>query len=396
MTRKIEKKIEKIFGAPIKQIPKGAFNNVLGAIQSGHFKTFTDNFFSRLARISTFLQLHSIPPKQVLEKVSDVLSEHGYKWAGPYSELVAFDFLLSFPNLRNVQYIRKGPVANFPKSLAQKMGQKEVDIDFSFDLDFCEVFSDVKALIPTHFEMLDIIYQTAKKQVPNKLFAIGVDDLNEVDFLRSQKDLETEIKSGGLLKNIVMAINSETTFLKHRLSSGIELNFRLAFGDQYRGSYLFTSRAIDPYRLANDYKFRLINFPNKLFLKSASMLILVSHPWFNKEMHPFDEAKNAFYRSLSRRVFIELQRDTTDITTLFPKLKCNGISVKDVSGLISGVIFLEDYSTTVKCEDQLKSYIFLNPNASNRILKKGDFGSFFHGAMKYKPEIVDDFYFDNY
>jgi hypothetical protein len=159
---------------------------------------------------------------------------------------------------------------------------------------------------------------------------------------------------------------------------------------------LTTTRVANPYRLAMNYKYKIIDYYNKLLRNEATFLAFVINPWFNNEISDFCDHNTIFYRALTRRVFIELNNDNTDMSLFHSKLIGKGLKVKDIVELISGIVFIEDKSITLSGKDGYNVYFYTNPNAKNKRVKRFDFDILRWSHFAKQPTLVEDFEFDNY
>lgn len=389
--------VEKIFGRTFDIPLNGNTNNCIGAINSrSNFAVFTDNFIVRLQRIYNFYKNDKATISNILVALIALGIAKGYKWSGPYSELVALDYWIQFNNLEELKYVDRGDVNSFEDSLAKQIGQKEVDLDISFNISFTKIYMDVKSLIPTHLELVDQILDQLKKKTGKDDYLIAIDDLFEVDYLRTKKDYIDELKSGNLISQLEQCVNQEKMFYEHTLSSGTKAKFRIAYTKAGANTVLTTMRSMDPYRLASDYKYKVLDYYNKLLIQKPSFITFVANPWFNKEMSDYSGFDDTFYRSLARRVFVELTKNDEDMGNYYEKLVSKNVKISDVAKLISGIIFIDDHSILETGKDLYKVYIFTNPNATNKSLEKHDFDilRWSHGVQQ--PIMFDDFRNDNY
>jgi len=372
-------------------------NNCIGALNNrANFGVFTGNFISRLQRLQEFYENDPATIANLLTTLKSIGLAKGYKWSGPYSELVALDYWTQFQNLEELKYVDRGPVATFEDSLAKQIGQKEVDLDISFHISFTKVFMDVKSLIPTHLELVDQILDALRKRTGTDDYLIAIDDLFEVDYLRTKKDYIYELRQGNLVDELKKCILARKVYYQHKLQSGTQANFRIAYAGSGTNTVLSTTRSMDPYRLASDYKYKVLDYYNKLLISKPSFITLVSNPWFNKEMSDFAGFDDTFYRALARRAFMELTKNTEDMGAYFPELLGKGLKICDVAKLISGIIFIDDHSILETGEKQNRVYIFTNPNATNKSLGKYDFDIFRWSHFAVQPRMIEDFRNDNY
>ncbi len=207
-------------------------NNCIGALnKSDNFIIFKNNFIERLKRIYTYFSGDEETIQNLKNTVREIAFKKGYKWSGPYSELVALDFWIQYENLMNIKYVDKGDVGNFEDSVAKKIGQDEIDLDISFDLNSKKIFMDVKSLIPTHLELVDNIIENLKRKTNSKDYLIGIDDLFEVDYLQTKKDYIYELRSGDLISKLEQCIEKKLTYYKHNMQSGKIAKFKIAYAE---------------------------------------------------------------------------------------------------------------------------------------------------------------------
>lgn len=391
-----KKLIEEIFNIKVKFSDTRITNNCIGALKNhDNYKVFHENFIARLRRLNSYFQTSPKQIKEIIDTAKQIGQAKGYKWSGPYSELVALDYWIQFENISNIKFPDRGKVEDFPDSLAKRIGQKEIDIDLSLDLATKRIYSDVKSMIPTHIELADLILNRLQK-VTSKSFLIGVDDIYDFDYLRTKSDLVKEIRNGDLLNELKNCINQNKKYLSKTLSSGEKIDFRISYPKPgKKNNVLTTMRVMDPYKLADNYKYKVLDYYNKLLVKEPSLITFVINPWFNQELNSDKKFLEVFLRSLSRRIFIELNKDKTDLAILFPELSGNNITIEEVSKKISGIVFIYDESITKEEEEINDVYIYLNPNATNKILKERDFNILTWTPEKNQP-FIDDFSHDNY
>jgi hypothetical protein len=389
--------VRNVFSADIDIPDSEATNNCIGALNNrDNFGVFTDNFISRLKRLQSYFKDDSGTLGNILLTLKAIGLTKGYKWSGPYSELVTLDYWIQFENLEELKYVDRGPVATFEESLAKRIGQKEVDIDISFNISFSKVFMDVKSLIPTHLELVDQILDAVRVRTTGEDYLIAIDDLFEVDYLRTKKDYIEELRSGTLVDELEKCIRGKKISYEHTLPSGTKAKFRIAYTGTGTNTVLTSMRSMDPYRLASDYKYKVLDYYNKLLINKPSFITLVSNPWFNKEMSDFAGFDDTFYRSFARRVFMELTKNNDDMGNYYTDLSGKNLKICDVAKLISGIIFIGDHSILETGDKQYRVYIFTNPNATNKSLGKYDFDIFRWSHFAVQPKMIEDFRNDNY
>lgn len=372
-------------------------NNCIGALANSQNSNFRNNFSERLERLKNYYQHKPNVIDQIIVAAKNIGESQGYKWAGAYSELVALDYWTSFEDIPSVEYIVKEETATFHDSIAKKIGQQFIDLDLEIKLATKYIYTDVKSFIPIHDELTDLLINRVQPNVNVGKFLIGVDNVFDVEYLRLREDLRSEIK-GSLVSKLQETIENGKSILTHQLKSGENITFSISYPKtDSKNIVLQTIREYNPYKLANDYKYKILDYYNKLLLSKPSLITWVINPWFNRELNSgVQEFQMAFMRSLARRIFMELSNDTTMMSRYFDDFsEENDISVSEVSKLVSGIVFIFDNSVQ-GCIDMLyDSYIYLNPNATNQVLTDGDFGILSWGASKYSP-FIDDFQHDCY
>lgn len=391
----IENVIKKYFKEYVVIKDKSITNNCIGAlVNEDNFEIFKNNFENRLQRISEKIQ-DSAQRKEIVEKIKNLAGKTGYKWSGPYSELVALDYFLDSNFIMNLQFINKFSVFHYPNSLAARNNKKNIDIDFSFELKCNTYYTDVKSLIPTQSEVLDSIMDNVLKEVSNKRILIGVDDLTPkslIDF-KFVIDNEKKIIEEELVKGIIEA-KSHVIYVT---SKGFNYKFNISYDGM-----LTTMHSKNPYELAKFDKYKYLNYYNKLLDSDYSILTFVINPWFNKQINNFCDFNKLYYRSVCRRVFMEFKNDMTPAAQYFKEIKNPDITFSDISKNIAGILFIEDKSITYNPSDKTdknlyESYLYLNPNYINKeALTICDFACAFEGSLLSNMIYIDDFQDDNY
>ena len=72
---------------------------------------------------------------------------------------------------------------------------------------------------------------------------------------------------------------------------------------------LLTVKDYSPFAMAQAYRYKFLDYGNKLVDNEYSLITMVKNPWFNEETVDFGNFNNMFYRSLSRRTFMELAKN---------------------------------------------------------------------------------------
>lgn len=388
--------LENIFHKTINFSNDSIENNCIGALNRiDDFHVFKANFIERLKRLNNYFEDYQDILDEIIITAKQIGQKKGYKWSGSYSELVALDYWIQFRDLTNIKFPDRGSTTAFSNSLARQIGNQEIDLDISLNLATKRVYSDVKSLIPTHTELVDQILDRLESQFATKDFLIGIDDIHDVDYLRIKSDFIYELQAGGLIQKLTETINSKGTSYTHILQSGERANFRISYTKAGENTILQTMRILEPYKLAMDYKYKILDYYEKLLISEPSLITFVANPWFNQELNPFGDFVATFYRALSRRVFMELTKDQTDMGTIYPKLQGKNIKISDVAEKISGIIFINDMSVTKTDGEMYDTFIYLNPNATNKKLSRRDF-DILSWSPKVKQPYIDEFYYDNY
>ena len=150
--------------------------------------------------------------------------------------------------------------------------------------------------------------------------------------------------------------------------------------------------------MAQAYKYKFLDYGSKLLDTSYSMITMVKNPWFNAETVDFGWFNNIFYRSLSRRTFMELSKIKEPAQDFSDIYKTTEITVDTVSRNLAGIIFIDDNSTRSKYYKSLYSaYIYLNPNYKNLSpLSIQNLEKYFRNSFQVQIKDFDDFKWDNY
>jgi hypothetical protein len=387
--------LENIFQKEISFSDNSVENNCIGGLNNiNDFHVFRKNFIERLKRLIKFFNGSGVLD-EIIISAKQIGQKRGYKWSGSYSELVALDYWIQFKNLTNIKFPDKGSTTTFANSIAKQVGNQVIDLDISFDLTTKKIYTDVKSLIPTHTELIDQILGQLESKTSDHDYLIGIDNVFDVDYLRTKKDFIYELQSGDLVNNLVTCINNKNPSYCHKLQSGNDAHFRISYAKAGRNTVLSTMREMEPYKLAIDYKYKILDYYEKLLIGEPSLITFVINPWFNQELNTSSDFISIFYRALSRRVFMELTKDQTDMSSIYPKLTGLNIKISDIAKKVTGIIFINDKTVTKTGKDIYETYIYLNPNATNRLLTRRDFD-----ILNWSPEIeqpfIDDFYYDNY
>ena len=387
----IEYLVKKYFFEDFVLKNKSVVNNCTGAlVNENNYEEFKKNFEERLGRLSDKIS-DSSQRNEVIEKIKNLAEKTGYKWSGAYSELVALDFFLSSDYIMKPCFINRFDSSKFPNSLATRNNRRTIDIDFSFELREKKYFTDIKSLIPTQIEVLDIIIESVKEKTSNKKILIGVDDFRPESLIDFQEVVYKEKKS--IEDELLKAIQKNETRLTYTTKSGFQYNFNISYDGM-----LSTMHSKSPYELAKFDKYKYLNYYDKLLDKDYSFLTFVVNPWFNRQINDFCNFNAIYYRCVCRRCFCELKNDIMPAGIYFKDVKNLSITISEISKNIAGILFIEDKSVKKDADGVLyKAYLYLNPNYKNKQpLTEFDFASAFSCSTLSEMTYIDDFQDDNY
>jgi hypothetical protein len=390
-----EQILEAALHQPVNLHNKERRNNCTGALASKDFVVFRDNFVERLVRLYEVFKDDEVQIQQIKRIATELAQREDYKWAGPYSELVAADFWIGFPNSIEVQLVPTMDNDIYERSLAKAVGKAAVDLDLKLSTPRMAMYLDVKSFIPTYFELTDKVFARLISRLGPGNILIGLDEFQSRDYLSVTKDLTAELRSGALEQGLGDAIQNRRATYEHHMPGGDSYRFRIAYADGTHGAILSTSEILDPYQLAKTYKYKFVDYYEKLLISEPSLLLFVVNPWFNREVGVFTDFTGTFYRSVARRVFMELTKDARKLAEFFD-VQEEDLTIADVAKLITGLVFIQDNSVTQTGNGLYSAHIFLNPNATNRKLSAWDWAPFFSDGPKDWVSSIDDFEHDNY
>jgi hypothetical protein len=164
-----------------------------------------------------------------------------------------------------------------------------------------------------------------------------------------------------------------------------------------------TEHAYNPYTQAKNLRYVLIDKGYQFLLAESNLRIYVVHPWFNHINYTsFLGSNSTFFRSLARRGFCQLTKDSTPIANAIAS-GWTSRPVSEAACRLSAVLFLVDCTVEKKHEkadvrearDVFSAYLYLNPNSFAENRGKLELGRFVDRADKVLTEF-DDFDSDNY
>lgn len=391
----LEKIIRDIFGVRKIIKKKRNTNKCIQPLNIYPLNMFAFNFINRLTRLNEKFKDNKIALNTICERVKNLGEAKDSGWAGPYSELVALDFYSQFSEFLGISYINLLEIKRHKESIPAINGQKEkIDIDLCLSLKSEKLFTDVKSFNCVHQIIFDRIFEAVESYAAKefkKSILIGVDNLSSLDYLDVKNSLVSkrhEIER--LLKN---AVKKNQNFVSYFSASGLAFNFRISWPGE-----LLTVKDYSPFAMAQAYRYKFLDYGNKLVDNEYSLITMVKNPWFNEETVDFGNFNNMFYRSLSRRTFMELAKNDFPAKDYSSAYKTEKIKVCDVSKSIAGIVFIDDNSVRSKYYKSLYSaYIYLNPNYKNKTpLSIRSIEKFFRNKYEVQIKDFDDFKWDNY
>ncbi|MDI6803295.1 MAG: hypothetical protein QME58_05540 [Bacteroidota bacterium] len=372
--------IESIFGVHTESFNPGSSltNNVIGALNNGDYKKFSNAFTERLKRLNQIYSAQDKDRKNLLVQVNAIATN---TWEGAYSELVAFDFLN-----RDKKYtpdpISLNKDIDPNRTFAVELGQTgSANLDGWFSE--YDVYFDVKSLKDNVREMLLGICNEIRKQLKRDDIAIIPDYPLTLSYrnIQDKRDL--------LLKEFETKIDQvkKTPFIQSQVINN--LKYRIVWGK----GIAVTMQVHNMHQLAEQYH-RIVFLHAKKFVKGRPFfLVFVVFPWFNGIITDFLDSNKKFYRAFARRVFCQYISTKTLFKELCPNFSGNQ-TIFDLTKKLSGLIFLED-----KCieereneSENVSSFIYLNPNADNKITAS----VFAEYIRRLTRSDFDDFIYDNY
>ncbi|WP_191017978.1 hypothetical protein [Treponema zioleckii] len=356
---------------------------------------FAYNFMNRLSRLNEKFKGSSEDIRNICEKVKNIGETHNSQWAGPYSELVALDFYTQFSEFFDVSYINILDIRQHKKSIPAKIGQKElIDIDLCLHLKNMDIFTDVKSFNCIHMNILDEIFKKVEKyalETLGKLILVGVDNLSSLDYMEVKNHLGYE--KNKIFQALKIAVKENRRNVNYESKDGIKFNFKIEYSNM-----LSTVKDYSPFAMAEAYKYKFLDYGNKLIDNEYSVITIVKNPWFNEETVDFGDFNNLFYRSLSRRTFMELFKMDNFAREVSNFYSQSDLSVSDISKSLAGIVFIDDNSAYTKSRENLyDAYFYLNPNYANKeplTIRKIE--KFFHNSFLSQIKDFDDFKWDNY
>lgn len=367
--------IDDIFGAGVCTIDTSPYNknNVIGALDSDQFTTFTTNFLDRLKRLSKIYAENehlrdSI--QQALNQVADINN-----WDGAFSELTVLDYFFSFPDT-GAEHLKLDVTVPATETLASEMGFSNANLDgyFSnFDLYF-----DTKVLSDKSGQIINGITQQAKKNLNITNLTIHPSfntDLPFEEFQYNRNELLKELLNG-------ISQQSKTSYIKSKIVNS--LSYRLLWG---AGVSTGVSE-YSPIEHAKNHHSLLFQHAKKFHRDKPTVIIFVNFPWFGENIPPFDGVKESFYSNLSENFFNGYSGTKVLGKDVNGKIKSD-ILTSDIAEYLSAIIFMDDHSILGDCNEKnnIKTRSYLNREAKND-LSESEFMSFLKSNTEVLSEIV--------
>lgn len=391
----LEKIIFEIFNLKKEIKNKKNSNKCIKPLNRYPLNMFAFNFINRLTRLKEKFSSDKSALEIIAERIKNIGEASDSSWAGPYSELVALDFYSEFSEFFGISYINQLKIKNHKNSIPALNGQKEtIDIDLCLNLKNEKIYTDIKSFNCLHQQILERIIERVERFAENKLgesILIGVDNLSSLNYVQVKKDLVPKIfEIEELLKSCVL---QKKNYVKYTTTSGIHFNFKINWNSE-----LSLVKEYSPFAMASAYKYKFLDYGNKLLDNEYSVITMVRNPWFNSETVDFGNFNNIFYRSLSRRTFMELSKIKKSAEEFSDSYTTDEISVEKVSKNLAGIIFIDDNSIRSKYFKSLyNTYIYLNPNYENKKpLTIVNLEKYFRNKFEVQIKDFDDFKWDNY
>lgn len=350
-------------------------NNVIGALCNSGFRVFKNNFISRLIRLKNKYSSNPNKYKTICDDVKLIADHHN--WEGAYAELVAYDILYNDDFVGEIE-LDKTITADESFSINYGMSATNEDIYIAES----DIYCDVKIMADTIGKLLKNIIDSVlnKKSFRKKCLVMPefpLDDIEEVyqkNYSTIKKELENNLHEG--CGNIISTCCPN-------------LKFNISW-DGFGSSV----SCYDPQRKAEQMKNAVLKRYSKKFTKNNPfVLIFVNFVWYNQIDRDTFGNNAVFYRSLSRRLFCDKSDENVPFNTIDPSF--NGSeTVSEVTKKISAILFINDFSVT-KLEDNYTAYLYVNPNADNRIISGLHYLETIVNNGS-KEGVVDNFEHDNY
>ena len=353
----------------------GAFNH------PQNFGPFISNCSARLARLHKIYAADNEGMKEIKIQLNRVMEKK--LWMGAYAELAAYDYMnqdISYQKGFLTNPIKLNVRRPATKTLASNFkNRQEANLDGY--IEDCDTYFDVKVLEDITENLLSGIYQESKQKTGEFDFIVMASHPRHLSF----KVLKE--KRAALLKEFLEQIRSKARSFQSREIQG------LSFQISWHGELLTSVGSYLPYEHAENAYVLALEKADKFVRGGPSFLVYVIFPWYNQVVLPFANNNEKFYRAFARRVFCQYRYSDAPFRNLVSEYQGDE-TIYDVSRYLSGIIFLEDKTIDGNNPDELnvKSFIYLNPNAHNSA-KKTLYWDLHQNMIVAE---VDDFEHDNY
>ena len=356
-------------------------NSIIGALNHDQFLTFKNNYIERLKRIK---KIYGNDPElltPILVQVNEVASKKN--WQGAYAELAAFDQLNK--DFISDQYSLLNPIVSDVTesktfTYADELGKQACNLDGHIS-DF-DTYFDIKVLKDNVTEILEGIYKDVYNQLTGNNIIISAEYDLSLDYAKVAQNRRR------VYDELIAHLDPTTKPKSHYCAAVPELRFKFLWGS----GISMAERTKNSYEFAEKYHRILFNYTDKFVKVKPSFIVFVSFKWYNQNLSDFDNDNLKIYRSIARRVFCQYQNNNALFNTI--KTSFTGPeTIHEVTKKLSGIIFLEDncISSEEKTKTNVKSFVYLNPNADNPV--KATLNSYLMGLDN---QVYDNFEFDNY
>ncbi|WP_444906008.1 hypothetical protein ACJJIR_15410 [Microbulbifer sp. SSSA008] len=366
-----KKIIDDIFGIGVCTIDTSIDNknNVIGALVSDQYTTFTTNFLYRLRRLSKIYSENEHLRDSIQQAVNQVADINN--WDGAFSELTVLDYFFSFPDT-GAEHLKLDVTIPAAETLASEMGFCNANLDGHFsNFDF---YFDTKVLSDKSGQIVDGITRQVKKRLDIPGLTIHPSfngDLPFEEFQKNRNKLLNELLNGIHQK-------SKTSYIKSTIVES--LSYRLLWGAGVSSG----ESEYSPIQHAKNHHTLLFQHVKKFHRNKPTVIVFVNFPWFGEKIPPLDDVKESFYSNLSKNFFNGYSGKKILGRDINGKIK-SGILASDVTKHLSAIIFMDDHSILGDCNEKnhIKARSYLNNEAKNDFSEAG-----FISFLKLNTEIL--------
>lgn len=298
-------------------------------------------------------------------------------WIGAYSELIGIDYLIR-------DYYFKGTFTTNPPQLDVDRDWKDVLVHkqngkSNFDIYFEDlgVYMDIKAFR----HILPEIIQNIIKEVKSEL-KLGNNVIIGPEYFMDHNNDALKISKDEIKTNLINGLNEGKTTINFEEH---EMNLRVTYGSKIH----FATSIFDPYKSAARNNKSIFKHANKFHVNMPFILVYVISPLFSGPINPKFGDMKEYYRAFSRRVFIQYQHEKANLAN-WNREYSGKMLLGETSKYLTGILYIED---RLESERPLIGYLYLNPNAKNKIKDRFESELITHGWI---AESLDTFKHDNY